>query len=141
MKRSHGYFQLRVFPLGDTEYGVELTQRVDGQPRQRVVRSWGVPMRAVGNHLLEAIKHSGYRPADLKRTRRKPFAIPEPVAVRLGLALLAVKPLQKPRRIEEVASAVRQMCDDEAYYWYAKCTQTRTGRRARRAFRDLVSER
>ena len=141
MKRSDSCFQLRVFPLGNSEYGVELTQEMEGQPRQRVVRSWGSTMHAVGNHLLEAIKHSGYRPADLKRTRRKPFTMPEVVGVRLGLALLAVKPLQKPRRIDDVASAVRQMCDDEAYYWYAKCTHTRTGRRARRAFRDLVSER
>ena len=67
--------------------------------------------------------------------------MPEVVGVRLGLALMAIKPLQKPRRIEEVAMAVRELCDDEAYYWYAKCTHTQTGQRARRAFRDLVSER
>ena len=142
MSRSDHFFHLRVFPEGDTEYGVELTQEMNGQPHQRVVRSRGLAMHAVGNQLLEALKASGYRPADLKRTRRQPFTMPEVIGVRLGLALMAIKPLQKPRRIEEVASAVRELCDDEAYYyWYAKCTHTHTGRRARRAFRDLVSER
>ena len=127
MNRSDCSFQLRVFPIDNTDYGVELTQEINGQPHERVVRTWGTAMHVVGHHLLEALKSSGYRPTDLKRNRRKPFTMPETVGVRLGLALLAVKPLQKPRRIEEVASAVQELCDDEAYYWYAKCTHTNTG--------------
>ncbi len=127
--------------MGDTEFGVELTQELAGQSQGRVVRSWGPVMHVIGNDLLEAIKDSGYRPTDLNRARRKSFRMPEVTGVRLALALMAVKPLQKLRRIEEVATAVRELCDDEAYYWYAKCTHTHTGQRARRAFRDLVSER
>ena len=141
MNRSDGSFQLLVFPMGDAEYGVELTQQMNGRPHRRVVRSWGLSMQAVGNHLLEVLKASGYRPADLKRTRRKPFTMPEATGVRLGLMLLATKPLRKPRRLEEVAQAVGELCDEEAYYWYAKCTHAHSGRRAQRAFRDLVSER
>lgn len=141
MNRTDRTFQLRVFPIDNTDYGVELAQDTSGKAHQPIVRSWGSAMHAVGHHLLEALKASGYRPTDLKRNRRKPFKVPEVVGVRLGLALMAVKPLQKPRRVEEVASAVHDLCDDEAYYWYAKCTHTHTGQRAQRAFRDLVSER
>ena len=141
MNRSDRCFQLKVFPMGDTDYGIELAQEVNGQPHEPIARSSGSTMHVLGNHLLEALKASGYRPADLKRNRRKPFAVPEVIGVRLGLALMAVRPLHKPRRIEEVASAVQDLCDDEAYYWYAKCTQPHIGQRARRAFRDLVSER
>ena len=141
MSRRPRSFELRVFPVGDTGFGLELSQGMNGRVPRRVVRSWGPALQSVGNHLLEALRASGYRPADLKRSRRRPFAVPEVVGVRLGLALLALKPLRKVRRLEEVASAVRELGDDEAFYWYAKCTDPHTGRRAQRAFRDLVSDR
>ena len=37
--------------------------------------------------------------------------------------------------------AVRDLADDEAFYWYAKTTDSHYGQRAQRAFRDLVSDR
>ncbi len=94
-------FQLRVFPVGDGDYGVELTQETNGQLSQRIVRSWGASIHAVGNHLLEAIKASGYRPTDLNRNRRKPFAVPEVIGVRLGLALLAVNLSKNPAALRK----------------------------------------
>ena len=44
-------------------------------------------------------------------------------------------------RLEEISAAVRTMSDDEAYYWFAKCTDPEHGLRAQRAFRDLWSDR
>ena len=134
-------FELRVFPDGDTGFGVELMQDANGGLERRVVRSWGTTLMGVNDHLFEALKTSGYRPTNLKRTRRKPFALSEVAGVRLGLVLLAVKPLRKLRRIEDVSAAVRELADDEAFYWFAKTTDTRYGHRAQRAFRDLVSDR
>ncbi len=134
-------FELRVFPVGDVDLGVELVQASNGDAEHLVVRSWGPRLQAVGDHLLDALRAAGYRPADLKRNRKKPFALPEKVGVRLGLVLLATKPLRKIRRIEDISTAVREMSDDEAYYWYAKCTDPHHGRRAQRAFRDLWSDR
>lgn len=127
--------------MGDTDLGVELAQEANGDSQHAVVRSWGVRLQAVSDHLFEALKASGHRPSDLRRNRHKPFELPEAVGVRLGLVLLATKPLRKIRRIEDISSAVREMSDDEAYYWYAKCTDTYHGRRAQRAFRDLLSDR
>lgn len=134
-------FELKVYPVGDVELGVELSQSSNGDAEHLIVRSWGPRLQAVGDHLLDALRAAGHRPADLKRSRQKPFALPEKVGVRLGLVLLATKPLRKIRRIEDISTAVREMSDDEAYYWYAKCTDSHHGRRAQRAFRDLLSDR
>ena len=134
-------FELRLFPHGDTGFGVKLTQDRNGSVERKVVRCWGTNLLAVNDHLVDALKVSGYRPTDLRRTRRKPFTLPEAVGVRLALLLLAVKPLRKMRRIEDVSMAVRELADDEAFYWYAKTIDSRHGRRAQRAFRDLMSDR
>ena len=139
MNRARQPFELKVFPIGNNDLGIELVQAANGE--HRVVRSWGTRLQAISDHVFEALKASGYRPADLKRNRQKPFELPETIGVRLGLVLLATKPLRKIRRIEDISSAVREMSDDEAYYWYAKCTDTQHGRRAQRAFRDLLSDR
>ena len=141
IRQTTDAFELRLFPHGDTGFGVELTQDRNGRTERKVVRCWGSNLVAVHDHLLDALKNSGHRPTDLKRTRRKPFALPETVGVRLGLLLLAVKPLRKTRRIEDVSMAVRELADDEAFYWYAKTIDSRHGRRAQRAFRDLMSDR
>lgn len=140
MRKDHP-FELKVYPVGDVDLGVELVQTGNGDVGHTVVRSWGPRLQAVGDHLLDALRAAGYRPADLKRNRTKPFHLPEKVGVRLGLVLLTTKPLRKIRRIEDISSAVREMSDDEAYYWYAKCTDFHHGRRAQRAFRDLLSDR
>ncbi len=134
-------FELRVFPHGAVDFGVELTQESNGDGMRRVVRCWGAPLEMVTDHILDVLKAVGYRHTDLKRTRGKPFTIPETSGVRLGLLLLAVKPLRKVRRIDDVSEAVRGLADDEVFYWYAKTTDRHHGRRAQRAFRDLVSDR
>ena len=134
-------FELRLFPHGDAGFGVELTQDQNGRAERKVVRCWGTSLLAVNDHLLDALRVSGYRPTDLERTRRKPFTLPETVGVRLGLLLLAVKPLRKIRRMDDVSTAVRKLADDEVFYWYAKTTDRQHGLRAQRAFRDLVSDR
>jgi hypothetical protein len=141
--RRHSEFDLVVVPVGDADLGIELHQVSNGRPEEprKVVSSAGRSLQAVGDHVLEALRASGHKPSELRRTRVKPFRLPEQAGVRLGLALLATKPLRKIRRIEEISSAVRTMGDDEAYYWYAKCTDPDHGHRALRAFRDLWSDR
>lgn len=141
MTQARQPFELKVFPVGRADLGVELVQAANGNSEHAIVRSWGTRLQAISDHVFDALKVSGYRPADLKRNRQKPFELPEGIGVRLGLVLLATKPLRKIRRIEDISSAVRGMSDDEAYYWYAKCTDTHHGARSQRAFRDLLSDR
>jgi len=135
-------FELRVSPRGDSDLEVALGQRTNGDPTpRRVVAANGRALRTVADHLHAALREAGHRPSDLRRTRKTPIVLPERAGVRLGLVLLATKPLRKIRRIEEISAAVRVMSDDEAYYWFAKCTDPGHGRRAQRAFRDLWSPR
>jgi hypothetical protein len=139
-KRSS--FELFVVPVGDADLGVDLFERSNGNEEpHRVIRAQGTKLQACGDHVLEALKAAGYRPSDLRRNRVKPFELPEQAGVRLGLVLMATKPLSKMRRIEEISGAVRTMSDDEAYYWYSKSRDADHGHRAQRAFRDLWSDR
>ncbi len=139
---TKGVFELRVVPEGEADLRIELYQEQNGsfKPR-RVASARGFQLQAVADHLLDALRSAGYRPSDLRRTQRKSLRLPEEVGVRLGLVLLAIKPLRKIRRIEEVSAAVRAMSPEEAYYWFAKCTDPDHGLRAQRAFRDLWSDR
>jgi len=139
-------FELSVFPISETAYGLELRQRrLNGDrnpddPMPRVVSLWGTALTAVIDHVLEGIKKNGYRSSDLRANRRTPFVLDEGQGVRLGLLFLAVKPLRKLDRIEAVSRAIRQMETEEAYYWFSKCSRSNESRRACRAVRIMMAE-
>jgi hypothetical protein len=139
-------FELSVFRISDTGYGLELRQRrLNGDrrpddPMPRVVSIWGTPLSAVMDRVLEGIKKNGYRSSDLRAGRRAPFEIDEDQGVRLGLLFLAVKPLRKLERIEAVSRSIRQMETEEAYYWFSKCSRSGENRRACRAVRIMMAE-
>ncbi len=139
-------FELRVFPISETAYGLELRQRrLNGDsnpndPMPRVVSIWGTPLTAVLDHVLEGIKKNGYRSSDLRANRHVPFALDEEQGVRLGLLFLAVKPLRKLERIDSVSRSIRQMETEEVYYWFSKCSRSNESRRACRAVRIMMAE-
>ncbi len=141
-------FELRVVRRGETDYGLAL-YREPAASREHangngawplVVQTWGTPLRSVMDQILAVIKEAGYRSADLSRNRQAPFALTEEQGVRLGLLLLAVKPLRKVTRMTSISEQVRAMTDEEAYYWFSKSTMARTARRAQRAMRVLLAE-
>jgi hypothetical protein len=149
-------FQLRIVPRENGDYGVALfqkqigqgdkaTRRQDDSPRvplspRPLITVWGTPLRAATDQLLDALKRNGYRATDLSRTRKAPFALDEESGVRLGLLLVAVKPLRKLTRIEAISAALRSMAAEEVYYWFSKCTAGESLRRAQRALRILLAE-
>jgi hypothetical protein len=139
-------FELRVFAVSSTEYGLELWQRRlngdqrPGEPSVRVVRLWGIPLSAVLDCVLEGIKKNGYKAGDLRSGREAPFLLSEEHGVRLGLLFMAVKPLRKLERVETISRRVKQMETEEAYYWYSKCRSSTDRRRACRAVRILMAE-
>jgi hypothetical protein len=146
MKRGNGRFELRVVPGKGSQYGVELAEERSGagsggrQPAFRtVVRVWGRPFQASLDRVLAAVRAAGARPSDLRAGRKAPFPLDEERGVRLGLLLLAVKPLQKMSRIETIRNATAAMASEEAYYWYAKCSSPRDGARAQKALRILLA--
>lgn len=151
-------FELRVIPLGPTDYGIALFQkRTNGvrparlkssngnavqNPREMQQVAWvhGTPFRAIVEPVMATLKRSGYRPADLCRSRKAPFLLPEDEGVRLGLLMLAVKPLRKPTRMDTVAAQISGMGDEEAYYWFSKGTSHDIARRAQKALRMLLAK-
>ena len=139
-------FALQVTTLDGetTEYAWTLRQRIMEQkgdkPRlEPIVTISGDSLRGVADHAIEALRSAGYKATDLSPTRKDPFYLPEEMGVRLGLVFLAVKPLSKPRRVEEISYGIRQMPSEEAYYWYSKCTAADTAERAQKALRVLLA--
>jgi hypothetical protein len=141
-------FELRVLRRDGNDYGLALHRQ---PPAGRggaesnghwplVVQTWGAPLQSVIDQVLTVIKQAGYRSTDLSRTRQAPFALTEPQGVRLGLLLLAVKPLRKVLRMAAISEQVRSMADEEAYYWFSKTTGAATARRAQRAMRVMMAE-
>jgi hypothetical protein len=140
-------FHLEVVPRSGNRYGLALTEIVAPSRREAheparhpVVRLWGSPLQTVFDRVADAVRASGGRPSDVRRDRKAPFPLDEETAVRLGLLFLAIKPLKKTSRIEAIRDATEAMSPEEAYYWYAKCANGATGRRAQRAFRILLAQ-
>jgi hypothetical protein len=140
-------FELRVEPGNTTDYGLALYRlpargeaKGDGDRWQFVVRVQDVPMRAVMDQVLTTIKQAGYHPYNLARTRKAPFALSEELGVRLGLVMLAVKPLRKTSRMADVSEHIRGMTAEEAYYWFSKVTDAGQGRRSQKALRILLAK-
>jgi hypothetical protein len=151
-------FELRVAAVltpdpGAPAYRLALFQRsVEPPPDQKglyepeppathkVAELGGSTLRAVADHVMEALRTNGYKPTELGAGRREPFALAEETGVRLGLLFLAVRPITKVERIEIIAQGIRSMTSEEAYYWYSKCTRGPLADRARKALRVLLAD-
>mgnify|MGYP000564633942 CR=1 FL=1 len=136
-------FTMHVVRGPNGHYGVEVRQRVNGRagPEEHiVVRAWGPPFEAAAAHILEALRSSGYRAADLHRGRKAPFLLRDEWGVRVALLLMAVKPLRKTARMERIAEAIGEMSDEECYYWFSKCVKLERPSRGRRALRVLLAD-
>ncbi len=142
-------FVLYTIPDADGGYRVALYQwltRNGEREKQAPGAMWGIelggdPLRAVADHLLSALRASGHKATDLARAagRDRPFYLDEPTGVRLALILLAVKPLTRHDRIEAIGRGVQAMGDEEAYYWFSKCSAGPEARRAQKALRVLLA--
>jgi len=106
----------------------------------RVVEVGGSVLKAIADHVLDALRHSGYKATDLSASRREPFLLAEESGVRLGLLFLAVKPITKVERVESISHGLRSMTSEEAYYWYSKCTTGLTAERSQKALRVLLAD-
>ena len=138
-------FELRLVPRGNDDYGLALYQRPlnsnseqPGKPIP-VVRIWSTPLKVVIQRVLDALKRNGYRPSDLSPSRKAPFALEEEPGARLALLFMALKPLRKISRMEDISDGIGRMEPEEVYYWFSKCTDPVAGPRLRRAFRILLS--
>ena len=65
--------------------------------------------------------------------------LPEGDGVRLTIAFLAMKPLQKYEKLTTVADSIARMSLEECYYWHAKCRSPSTPNGIK-ALRTLLSD-
>jgi len=102
----------------------------------------GSPLHAVTDHLLAALRANGYKATDLAGSvgSETPFYLDESSGLRLALILMAVKPLHRQDRIEAIGHSIQAMSDEEAYYWFSKCSAGDDASRAQRALRVLLAE-
>lgn len=150
-------FVLYTIPDEDNGYRIALYQWPQRNSDQHGLRDhsgppapgalWGVELggdalRAVADHLLNALRANDYKATDLApgSGREEPFYLDELTGIRLALILLAVRPLRLHDRIEAIGYGVQAMGDEEAYYWFSKCTAGSDAGRARKALRVLLAE-
>jgi len=148
-------FELRVIPdpTQQTPYRLALYQRLVVPPTAQrsldavapvhlniVSELGGNLLKAIADHVLEALRQNGYQATDLSANRREPFTLKEETGVRLGLLFMAVRPITKMTRVEAISMGIRAMTSEELYYWYSKCTSGATAERAQKALRILLSD-
>lgn len=146
-------FELRVLPGNGGKYRLAFTQNlVETVPDQPVLYHFPVPkarvvvelandtLKAIADQIIESLRQNGYKPTDLKASRREPFLLNEETGVRLGLIFLAVRRISKSSRIEAISQGIRMMTPEELYYWYSKCTGGPVAERAQIALRTLLAD-
>jgi len=143
-------FVLYAIPEEGEGYRIALyqwIQRNGEQDRRAPGAMWnaelgGDALRAVADHVLHALRVNDYKATDLApgSGREAPFYLDELSGIRLALIMLAVKPLRRHDRIETIGHGVQAMGDEEAYYWFSKCTGGPEAVRARKALRVLLAE-
>ncbi len=106
----------------------------------------GDPLRAIADHLLAALRANGYKATELARApvhtgvgSERPFYLDELSGLRLALIMMAVKPLARHERIEAIGQGVQAMGNEEAYYWFSKCSAGVDATRAQKALRVLLA--
>jgi hypothetical protein len=127
-------FELRIIPeqqpvpTGQVSYRLALFQRLVHPPSAQTnlsgysrpalngaVELGGSQLKAVADQVLDALRDNGFKATDLSANRRKPFALTEESGVRLGLLFLAVRPIIKMTRVENISMGIRSMTSEEFY--------------------------
>ena len=134
-------FRLVIEPTGSDEFGIRLEQTNGGagSPPKVLASIRPQEIASVMDPLHEALRASRYQGTVLSPSRRKPIVLDEAAGVRLALALVAVQPISKWRRREEILGGVAAMSAEEAYYWFARTTGP-IASKARRALRIMLSD-
>ncbi|MEC4806785.1 MAG: hypothetical protein SAJ12_21075 [Jaaginema sp. PMC 1079.18] len=139
-------FQLRVFPLGNNEFSLELYQcayKKAGQKKRpsakRLGRLKGKNLVLARHNVYQALKANNYDPQTLSHKRQKPYILDEETGVNLAILFQVLQPLRKEDKIVNITAGVKEMSNEESHYWFAKINN---GRRnpALKAMRILLGE-
>ena len=134
---------VRFDPARPDRYGV-LVQETYGRNgagalARKIAMAPATQITHILEHVVGAVRASGYRPTVLGPQRRDPITLDDSAGVRLALTLLATGPINRGDRVRAVAAGIAAMSTEETYYWYALCVGPRSSA-ARRAIRALLSD-
>ncbi|NJM00139.1 MAG: hypothetical protein HC924_15670 [Synechococcaceae cyanobacterium SM2_3_2] len=139
-------FQLRVIPLDNNSFALELYQcaykRAGEKKRpaaKRIGKLKGSQLAQARHAVYACLKANGYDPKTLSHSRQTPYILNEETGVNLALLFQTVQPLSKPDRIQNIANGITAMSSEESHYWFAKVSN---GRRSAslRAMRILLGD-
>jgi hypothetical protein len=137
-------FQLRVVPLQNNDFALELYQcsyKKAGEKKRpaakRIGRLKGNSLALVRQAVYATLKANNYDPKTLSQKRNAPYVLSEESGVNLAILFQAVQPLKKEEKIASIRDGVMAMSNEEAHYWFAMIAN---GRRspALRAMRVLL---
>ena len=142
---SNRRFALRMEQIRSTEPRLVVLEERSGlrkavgpTPELRCV-AWasGLPLEVARPLVVEALRTIHLSPEHLACSGvdgAPPLLVDEATGARIALALLAVQPLRKLERMQEVIGGVASMSPEESLYWFARVMQgpkTRTLRALR----------
>ncbi len=138
-------FQLRVIPLKDNNFSLELYQcayKQAGQKKRpaakRIGQLKGEKLLLARQSIYAALKANSYDPKTLSKRRQAPYSLSEDSGVRLAILCQALQPLSKSERIQEITTGIMAMSDEEAHYWFGKINHGKRSS-ALKAIRVLLS--
>lgn len=120
-------FQLLVRSQPEGTYFLDLLQKPpsDSRPEKRKkstfcasIRGWRLDSALA--LIKRSLKESGYKPSDLKRSRKTPFKLDEKNGVKMHLLFIAIQDIQKRSKVEDIIFGIDDMSREEALYWHSK---------------------
>ncbi|MBD0347095.1 MAG: hypothetical protein ICV63_20180 [Coleofasciculus sp. Co-bin14] len=139
-------FQLRVVPLSNNDFALELYQcayKKAGEKKRpaakRVGRLKGAPLGQARQAIYQCLKANNYDPKTLSHSCQSPYMLDEETGVNWALLFQVLQPLSKPERISSIAEGITAMSNEESHYWFAKVSNGKK-RPALKAMRVLLGD-
>jgi hypothetical protein len=139
-------FQLRVIPLQNNEFALDLYQcayKKAGEKKrpaaQKIGRLKGQPLILARQVIYDCLKQNQYDPKSLSYRRQSPYVLNEVSGVALAVLFEALKRLNRSDRIANITEGVRAMSNEETHYWFAKMSNGKR-RSAQKAIRALLGD-
>ena len=142
---SSPLYELRVRRYGpaDTEYAIWQvpSSAAPYLPRpRRVARLRGPNLDLIEHRVLRRLAQSGVRLGPIAEDRRAGYAVPEDVALVLGLLFRALAPMRNRANMRAVVEGIETMKHEEAAYWAGMAIHRRHPRRVLMALRTLLTD-
>jgi hypothetical protein len=136
-------FLLAVEPLPNASFALTVLQRPyperkDGRvlPFEVIGSIDGLALSSAWDIILEVLHTNHHKPSAIQHDKKKRLGLNEESGVRLSLLFLTLVSLPTLDYMRTLQQSIWSMSNEEAYYWFSKCTGS-NGRRGVRALRIL----